>query len=30
MRLALPSPASTNGTRLVTQMVHNLIRGMIT
>ena len=30
MHLALPSPASTNGTRLATQMVHNLIRGMIT
>ena len=30
MHLALPSPASTNGTWLATQMVHNLVRGMIT
>ena len=28
--LSLPSPASTNGTQLVTQMRHNIIQGMIT
>ena len=28
--LSLPSPASTNGTQLVTQFHHNIIQGMIT
>eukprot|EP00966_Prymnesium_polylepis_P166755 3854484-Prymnesium_polylepis.1 len=30
MQLSLPSPSSTNGTRLVMQMQHNIIRSMIT